>query len=124
MKKQEPDLNTDQISGHYKLFNDSQYIGAHDLLNEDGKTYKEITLKVKGVYRRDVWNKDKACLEKKIIFDFHGAKKDFICNPTNQEMMITRTGKELTQEWVGAEVTLVVRDVNVGREVKKGLRVK
>lgn len=124
MNTQEPDLNTNQVSGHWKQFNNSHYIGAPDLLNEDGQTYRQVKVKVEGVFRRNIFNPGNRQFEEKTVIAMVGKKKGFIVNKTNMEAIAKLTGEDLYQNWVGKEFTLTVQNVKLGRDTVPGLRVK
>lgn len=122
---QEPeiDMNRVQLEGHYKRHTERTYIGSHDLMKDDG-SYTTCKMTIDGVFARQIYDPKKRKTKTQMVISFKGTDKDFIANATNQAMIEKVSGKVLAQEWVGVQIVIGVEDVKVGRETKKGLRVK
>lgn len=123
MNKIEPDLNTDQIVGHYKKHIDKTYIGSHDLMLDDG-SYRTAAVKVKGVHKREIYNPGSKKSEKRVVITFEGRDKQFIVNATNLEAIKDIAKTPMIDKWVGADILLTVESVKVGRETVDAIRVK
>jgi hypothetical protein len=74
----------------------------------------------------------KALLEKKWIVYFERAEKGMLLNRTNAELLVAlvqqvagipRKQAGLTESWPGHQVTLAARDVQLGPDTVKGLRI-
>jgi hypothetical protein len=123
VNKLEPDLNTDQVVGHYKKHMDRQYIGSHDLMKPDG-TYSSVTVEVDAVYKRTIFNPGKNTKENRLVASLKGKDKDFILNATNCKSMEQISGSPMSNNWPGTKIKLVVKNVKVGRDSVDALRIE
>jgi len=108
--KQEPDENTEQLEGHYKKHMDKAYLGAWDLLNDDG-TYSSPVVEISAIHKRQIFNPGTKKYKGRIIAALKGKKKMIILNTTNLESIEAISGTEMSHEWVGLKVKLTVKKV-------------
>lgn len=114
-------MSTSQIfDGRASEMRDSPWLASEDL---DG--IGEIKLTVKAVHK----NNDvefEAGRKKAVVFslEFEKAKRQLILNGTNRRKMQATYGNNV-KDWVGKQITVYVQDgIKVGREVKRGLRIR
>lgn len=123
MKEIKQDLNTNQLVGHYKKHVERTYIGACDLMLDDG-TYRTVNVTISGTYRREIFNPGSRGVEKKLVASFSKGDKDFIMNATNQESVARVAGSDMVHDWVGTQITLYVeKNVPVGKKRVDAIRV-
>ena len=124
MNEIKQDLNTTQLVGHYKKHVERTYIGACDLMQDDG-SYRAVNVTISGTYRREIFNPGSRGVEKKLVASFEKGGKDFIMNSTNQESVAEIAGSEMVHDWVGTRITLYVqKNVPVGKKKVDAIRVK
>lgn len=123
MKEIAQDLNTDQIVGHYKKHIDKTYIGAHDLMLDDG-SYREVTVTIKGTHKREIFNPGKKQTERRVVATFEKGDKHFIMNATNLESVGKIAGTPMVDKWQGVTITLFATQVQVGKQRQYAIRVK
>lgn len=89
-------------------------------LKVDDLQGKEHTVKVARVYVHQVYNPNTRKQEPKLAMSFENRKKDMILNATQADAMMSITGTEHEQKWIGAEITLAAC---VGFNNKKTIRI-
>lgn len=122
MKQVEPDMNTDQLAGHYKKHTDRTYIGSHDLMLEDG-TFRTAKVQITGTHKRQIYNTGKKKHESRVICTLKGADKAFIANATNLKAIEQIAQTPMIDKWVGVDILLTVQKVKVGKEMVDAIRV-
>ena len=108
------------FDGRASEMRDSPWLASEDL---DG--VNEVTLTISNVYKNaDV--EFEGGRKKEIVFslEFEKAKRQLILNGTNRKSLIKAFGADV-KGWIGKRVVVYVEDnIKVGREIKKGLRVR
>ena len=91
----------------------SKYLKAGDV-SETPKSYTITDVNVEEIGR----NKDE-----KLVINFKGEKKGFVCNRTNAKTIAKALGSEETDEWIGKSVKLYSTEVQFGDEMVEAIRV-
>lgn len=93
----------------------SKYLSAEDL-NE-----KDITLTIRSVELEEIGQGAKA--ERKLVIEFAGAKKRFVCNKTNSNTISKVLGSDETDDWIGQRITIGPREVEFQGDMVMSIRV-
>src|SRR5438105_14806874 len=91
----------------------NKYLKAGDV-SETPKSYTITDVNVEEIGR----NKDE-----KLVINFKGEKKGFVCNRTNAKTIAKALGSEETDEWIGKSVKLYSTEVQFGDEMVEAIRV-
>lgn len=94
---------------YYKFF-----LKVADLLD------KEHTVKISKVYVHPVYNPNTRKTENKLALSFENRKKDMILNATQADALMSISGTEHEQKWIGTEITLAAC---VGFNNKKTIKI-
>lgn len=106
---------------HWRTLIEKDHLGAWDLVDpRDGKTPKDFTLQIKSVNSKLLKTRQTPKGKRKAVIVFERAKKAFVCNTTNCEIIGRLYGDDI-DGWPGKLVTLYqgdVRNPNGGGTVK------
>jgi hypothetical protein len=109
-----------EFDGRASEMRDSPWLASEDL---DG--VGEVKLTIRKVHKHtDV--EFEAGRKKPVVYalEFEKAKRQLALNGTNRRWLAAKYGNNV-QGWIGKEITLhVVNGIKVGRELKRGLRIK
>lgn len=105
---------------HWRQMMESNYLGAWDLMNDDGTTFEKIVTITKVEKGEVVSAAGKA---RKPIVHFEGAPKPMVFNVTNCKSTGRLYGNDPTK-WKGKKVTLYVGEAQSGGETVPALRVR
>ncbi len=108
---------------HWRSLQDKLYIGSWDLVDRDGKTPRDWTMKIKKVESGAVKTAENPKGKREVLIRFEGATKPFICNSTNAKTIAAMYGDDV-DAWTGKAITLYQTDVPKGREMIRGVRVR
>lgn len=109
---------------HWRTMMEKDYLGAWDLVDDDGKP-REYTLQIVKVASVALKTRETPKGKRKVVITFRQAKKAFVANTTNCEAIESLYGSD-TDKWVGELVTLYQTDVRdpKGKGTIKGIRVR
>lgn len=119
----EPDLNTEQVVGHYKRHIDKTYMGSHDLMKPDG-SYATAVVEISAIHKRKIYNPGKKTHEIRLVAALKGKEKMLILNSTNLKSIEQISGTVMSDKWVGTSMSLYVTKVKVGRETVDAIRIQ
>lgn len=95
----------EQTATHWKKMADPEYYGSHDLINPDG-TYREITVTITGVTRKEIiGNAGKKDTKNILLLK---EVKPIVLNNINQKAISRAVGSPFVERWVGKQVTIYV----------------
>lgn len=104
---------------HYKKLRDQNYIGAFELMPEDGKTI-ELVVKITGVKKEELKNAEKT---QGMVLYLEG-QKPMIVNSVNAKAITKVAGSPYVEDWVGKYITLYVVKIRAFGENMEALRVR
>jgi len=104
---------------HYKKLRDVNYIGAFELMPEDGKTI-ELVVKITGVKKEELKNAEK---NHGLVLHLEG-QKPMIVNSVNAKAITKVAGSPFVEDWIGLYLTLYVAKIRAFGENMEALRVK
>lgn len=104
---------------HYKKLRDVNYIGAFELMPEDGKTI-EIVVKITGVKKEELKNAEK---NQGMVLYLEG-QKPMIVNSVNAKAITEVAGSPYVEDWIGKLITLYVVKIRAFGEDMETLRVR
>lgn len=104
---------------HYKKLRDVNYIGAFELMPEDGKTI-ELVVKITGVKKEELKNAEKT---QGMVLHLEG-QKPMIVNAVNAKAITKVAGSPYVEDWVGKYITLYVVKIRAFGENMEALRVR
>ncbi len=105
---------------HWRQMMESNYLGAWDLMNDDGSTREKI-VKITKVEKGEVVSQ--AGKARKPIVHFEGAPKAMVFNVTNCKTVSRLYGNDPTL-WKDKKITLYVGEATSNGETVPALRVR
>jgi len=110
---------------HWRQLIEKDHLGAWDLVADDGNTPKDFTLQIVKVESVALKTKQTPKGKRKAVITFARARKKFVCNTTNCEVIESMYGQHI-EGWVGKLITLYQGDVRNpnGRGTIKGICVR
>lgn len=108
-------MPSDEIEDYRKLFT-GKYLASPDI------GASEPTVMIERVVIESVEDEKKGKRDRLILYA-HGAKKGMLLNRTNCILIAAMFQTNKPREWVGHHVTIAARDVQMGPDMVKGLRI-
>lgn len=110
---------------HWRTMIEKDHLGAWDLVDRDGKTPRDFTLKIASAKSNLLKTREQPKGKRKLVLTFVGARKAFVCNPTNAQTIEQLYGADV-DAWIGKTITLYQTDVRnpSGGGTVKGIRVR
>lgn len=108
---------------HYKTLIERDYLGSWDLIDPKTDKPRDFTLTIAKVQTTRVYNKKVNRETGKATIWFKEARKGFIANITNLDIIAGMYGADYAK-WVGNKITLFATTTPVGRETMSCIRVR
>ena len=97
---------------HWRTMIEKDYLGAWDLADAAGKP-RDFTLEIERVESKILKTKEDPKGKRKVAITFAGARKAFVANSTNCQLIEAMYGGETTA-WKGKKITLYGTTTSVG----------
>lgn len=85
---------------------------------------REPTMTISRVDEEEVFDEKTGKEKIKLTAHFRETKRGWVLNTTNCLLMEEMFGSGDSKDWIGKRVTLVAADVQLGKEMVKGIRIK
>ena len=106
----------------YRKMYDKPFLAAWDLYDDQGRPLKP-TLTIVHVEQGELRSAPGAKVARCPVITFKGAKKKFVVNKGNGEIIRQIAGSPLSENWVGKRITLFAAPTTVGKRRTEGIRV-
>jgi len=106
----------------YRKMFDKPYLAAWDLYDDQGRPIKP-TLTIVNVEQGELRSAPGSKVDRCPVITFKGAKKKFVVNKGNGQIISEIAGSKLSENWVGHRITLFAAPTTVGKRKTEGIRV-
>jgi hypothetical protein len=112
---------TKQMKTHFKLMNNTEYLGSWDLMDDNGNI-KNRTFKIIKVEKREVFDGNGKSENLPVLFLENS--KPMILKPTNMKTIAKYLKSPFIEDWSGASVEITVKKIKAFGEMHDALRVQ